>query len=213
MAKSATKDAAQRRRWTFCFAVNLAFREKTPSLDARMTKLLDLTAYRNRVVEKRAFGPWSKRFGESYSTDTKLADLSDRTLYSLAKPGEETALAYYELVMGVLGLGEAPRFYYLGDKEQLMVMDIHLFVADQVRLELMRRLGWISDFPGKDYALVEMVQAFKAAKEEARQKPAAISKSHPEYNAYNKLIKAEKQIFIRRKFLKALEEFRARTQP
>jgi len=38
----------------------------------------------------------------------------------------------------------------------------------------------------------------------------ALSRSHPEYNAYNKLIDAEKQVFIRRRVLRALEEFRAR---
>ena len=175
-----------------------------------MTRLLDLTEYRNKVIEQKAFGPWRKRFGETYGAETKLADLSDRTLYFLAKPGEDTALAYYELVMGVLALGEAPKFYYLEDKEQLKVMDIHLFLADQVRLELMRRLGWLTSFPVENYTLLEMVQSFKTTKAETRQKPVTLSKSHPEYNVYNKLINSEKQVFIRRKFLKALEAFRAR---
>ena len=177
-----------------------------------MTRLLDLTAYRNKVIEQKAFGPWRKRFGESYGVETRLADLSDRALYFLAKPGEGTALAFYELVMGVLELGEAPKFYYLEDKEQLMVMDIHLFLADQVRLELMRRLGWLTSFPVENYTLLEMVQAFKTTKAETRQKPVTLSKSHPEYNEYDKLINSEKQVFIRRKFLKALEAFRARLE-
>jgi hypothetical protein len=38
----------------------------------------------------------------------------------------------------------------------------------------------------------------------------ALSGSHPEYNAYNNFINAEKQVFIHRRFLKVLEEFRAR---
>jgi hypothetical protein len=177
-----------------------------------MTRLLDLTAYRNKVIEQKAFGPWRKRFGESYGTETRLSDLSDRTLYFLAKPGEGTALAFYELVMGVLELGEAPKFYYLEDKKQLMVMDIHLFLADQVRLELMRRLGWLTSFPVENYTLLEMVQAFKTTKAETRQKPVTLSKFHPEYNEYDKLINSEKQVFIRRKFLKALEAFRTRLE-
>jgi len=175
-----------------------------------MSELLDLTAYRSKVVEQRAFGSWRKRFGESYGAETRLADLSDRTLYFLAKPGEETAFAYYELIMGILGLGEAPKFYYLDEKDQLRVMDVHLFLADQVRFELMRRLGWLTSLPGENVTLLEMVQAFETTQAEARQKPAALSNTHPEYNAYNKLINAEKQVFIRRRLLKALEEFRAR---
>jgi hypothetical protein len=175
-----------------------------------MSQLLDLTAYRSKVFEQRAFGPWRKRFGESYGAETRLADLSDSTLYFLAKPGEAAALAYYELIMGILGLGEGPKFYYLDDKVQLRVIDVHLFLADRVRFELMRRLGWVTSFPGENDTLVEMVQAFEATQAEARQEPVVVSRSHPEYNAYNKLINAEKQVFIRRKLLKALGEFRAR---
>ena len=178
-----------------------------------MSQLFDLTAYRSKVVEQRAFGPWRKRFGESYDGETRLADLSDRTIYFLAKPGEETALAYYELIMGILGIGEAPKFYYLDEKDQLRVMDVHLFLADQVRFELMRRLGWVTSFPGENYTHLQMVQAFETIKAEARQKPVTLSKSHPEYNAYDKLTSTDKQVFIRRKIIKALEDFGARMLP
>ena len=175
-----------------------------------MTRLLDLTAYRNKVIKQKAFGPWRKRFGESYGAETRLSDLSDRTLYFLAKPGEGTALAFYELVMGVLELGEAPKFYYLDEKDQLRVMDVHLVLIDQVRFELMRRLGWLTTFPGENYSLLQMVQAFETIKAEARQKPVTLSKSHPEYNAYDKLTSLDREVFIRRKIVKALEDFRAR---
>ena len=171
---------------------------------------MDLTSYRSKVVEQRAFGPWRRRFGESYGSETKLAGLSDRTLYFLARPGEETALAHYELIMGILDMGEAPKFYYLDEKDQLRVMDVHLFLIDQVRFELMRRLGWLTTFPGENYSLLEMVQSFETIKAEVRRKPVELSRSQPEYNAYNKLTNADKQVFIRRKIVKALEDFRAR---
>ncbi|MBW2018690.1 MAG: hypothetical protein JRI58_01520 [Deltaproteobacteria bacterium] len=175
-----------------------------------MAQLLDLTAYRTKVIEQKAFGAWRKRFNESYGANTKVADLSDKSLYFLAKPGEETAVAFYELIMGILGLGKAVKFYYLDDKNQMMVMDIHLFLADQVRFELMRRLGWLTSFPGENYTLLEMVQDFAKIKAKSKQKPPVLSESHPEYNAYDKLTRADKQVFIRRKLGKALEEFCAR---
>lgn len=175
-----------------------------------MTKVVDLQTYRTRAVEQKGFGPWSKRFGESYGTKTKLADLSDRTLYFLALPGEESAMAFYELIMGILGLGEAPKFYYLDSRDQMMVVDIHLFLADQVRFEMMRRLGWLTGFPGKKYTLLEMVRAFDEIKTESKQKLPALSASHPKYSKYAQLTNADKQVFIRRKLLKALEAFRAR---
>jgi len=174
-----------------------------------MSQILDFTAYRSKQVEERAFGAWRKRFQESYGAETKVADFSDTTLYFLAKPGEETAIAYYELIMGILDLGKAPKFYYLDEVQQLRVVDIHLFLADQVRFELMRRLGWLGSFPGEEYTLLEMVQAFDATKTEVRNRPIALSPSHPDYGVFDKLTIEDKQVFVRRKLLKALEAFRA----
>jgi len=175
-----------------------------------MTQVLDLTAYRNERVEERAFGGWRKRFGESYGAETRVADLSDHTLYFLAKPGEETAVAYYELIMGILDLGKALKFYYLDEGQQLRVVDIHLFLADQVRFELMRRLGWLTSFPGEKYTLLEIVHAFDTTKAKVRKEPVALPTSHPDYNVFDKLTIEDKQVFVRRKLLKALEAFRAR---
>jgi hypothetical protein len=175
-----------------------------------MSQILDLTAYRSKQVEERAFGAWRKRFEEPYGAETKVADFSDKTLYFLAKPGEETAIAYYEFVMGILDLGKAPKFYYLDEVQQLRVVDIHLFLADQVRFELMRRLGWLSSFPGEEYTLLEMVQAFDATKTEVRKRHIALSPSHPDFGVFDKLTIEDKQVFVRRKLLKALEAFRAK---
>ena len=175
-----------------------------------MSQVLDLSAYRSKQIEERAFGAWRKRFAESYGTETRVADFSDSTLYFLAKPGEETAMAYYELVMGILDLGNAPKFFYLDEVQQLRVVDIHLFIADQVRFELMRRLGWLSSFPGQEYTLVEMVQAFDATKADVRKRPIGLSPSHPDHGAFEKLTIEDKQVFVRRKLLKALEVFRAK---
>jgi len=124
-----------------------------------------------------------------------------------------TAIAFYELIMGILGLGEGPGFYYLDEKDQLRVIDIHLFLADRVRFELMRRLGWLASAPGENHTLLEMVQAFETIKAEVTQKTVALSESHPEYNTFEKLTSADKQVFIRRRLIKALEEFRARVLP
>ena len=62
-------------------------------------------------------------------------------------PEENSTAAYFELVMGVFNLGPAVRFYDLEKTEQIKLTDVHLFLADQVRFELMRRLGWCGRFP------------------------------------------------------------------
>jgi hypothetical protein len=173
-----------------------------------MSRILDLDSYRDKVVEERAFGPWQKRFNESYHTATRAADLSDTTLYFLATPGEESAAAFYELIMGALDLGKGTKFYYLGEDDQLAVVDRHLFMADQVRLDLMRRLEWLTAFPGESLSLFQMVKDYETAKAETRENSATLAPSHPELAEYEKLSIADRQVFLRRRLLKALEAFR-----
>jgi len=175
-----------------------------------MTKVVDLQAYRAKAIEERGFGPWLKRFEESYGLKTRLCDLSDSTLYYLAEPGEPSSFAYYELIMGILDLGAAPEFYYLNNHNQMAVVDIHLFLADQVRFEMMRRLGWIINYAGEIFSLAEMIRNVTNVMNTCKGKPPELETSHPDYSEYIQLIPGEKEVFIRRKLQEALDTFEKR---
>ena len=175
-----------------------------------MTKVVDLREYRTSAVEQRGFGPWKKRFAESFDSKTGLADLSDATLYFLAQPGEPSTVAYYEIVMGVLDLGQAAKFNYIHKNDQMSVVDLHLFLADQVRFELMKRLKWITNFEGSKYSLLEMIEKFQNIKEHCRATPPELSPANPGYLEYDRLIPSEKEVFVRRMLLDALDAFKQR---
>ena len=177
---------------------------------SEMTNVIDILVYRAKVIEQRAFGSWENRFGESYHINTKLSDLSDTALYFLAQPGENRSVAYYELIMGVLDLGPAIKFNYLPNREQIAVVDIHLFLADQVRFEVMRRLKWITNLPCEKYGIVEMVQGFDTVKAECKGTFPELASSHPELPAYAQLPHSERESFIRRMLRDALESFKDR---
>lgn len=181
--------------------------EPTP---AAMTKVVDLQTYRAKALEQRAFGPWRKRFAETFDSATRLADLSDATLYFLAQPGELSSVAYYEVIMGVLDLGAAAEFHYRDNSDQMRVVDIHLFLADQVRFEMMRRLKWISSFEGRKYSLLTMVQEFAGVKEICRENPPELSASNSGFEEYKKLTAGDKEVFIRRLLQQALDAFKKR---
>ncbi len=175
-----------------------------------MPKIVDLQTYRTRALEQRGFGPWQKRFGESFDSKTRIVDLSDNTLYYLAQPGESSSVAYYEFIMGILDLGTASKFHYLGNRDQMMVVDIHLFLADQMRFEMMRRLEWIRSFEGGQYSLLDMVQEFEKVKTKCRQHPPILSKSNSDYATYTELTSGDKDVFIRRMLQEALDAFKER---
>lgn len=175
-----------------------------------MTKIVNLQAYRIKTIEQKGFGPWSKRFGELYSKETRLSDLSAKTLYFLAQPGENSAVAYYELIMGVLGLGEGLKFYYLDKKDQLTIMDIHLFLADQIRFEMMHRLNWLQSYPCDEYAILDIVQHFDQIKITCKDKHPELAPTHRDFETFTKLMRGDKNIFIRKMFRDALNSFKDR---
>jgi hypothetical protein len=175
-----------------------------------MTKVVNIQAYRAQILQQRTFGHWEKRFEESYSLKTRLSDLSDKTLYFLAQPGENSSIAYYEIIMGILDFGPATKFNYLPNREQMRVVDIHLFLADQVRFEVMRRLEWLVHLPCEKNSLVEMVQDFDKIKPACKDSPPELSVSHPDNISYRQLANGDKEVFIRRMLRDAIEAFKDR---
>jgi hypothetical protein len=173
-----------------------------------MAKIVDLKSFRDKTLELKCFGPWQQRFGEVYGIDTRVSDLSDKVVFCLAQPGENSSLAFYEFIMGALDLGPAAKFYYLDNDEQMRVVDMHLLLADQVRFEMMRRLGWVQAYPGHHLCLVEAVRNFEAAKQQARSSPPQLSETHPEHAAYSRLTHGDRDVFIRRLLREAIDAFK-----
>jgi len=175
-----------------------------------MTKVVDLHHYRTKVVEQRAFGPWQKRFGEAYDANARLSDLSDKTLFFLAQPGENSSMAYYEMIMGVLDLGPATKFNYLASEQQMRVVDIHLFLADQMRFELMHRLKWLETPPCQNLSMIEMVQSYEQIRTRYKDTAPELAPPHPGHAAYQELDTRDKEVFIRQLLREALEKFEER---
>lgn len=171
-----------------------------------MTKVVDLNAFREKAIEQKCFGPWQKRFGEAFGAHTRIADLPDKVILGLAQPGDASSAAFYELIMGVLDLGPAAKFFYLSNDEQMRVVDIHLLLADQVRFEMMRRIGWLGEAPGAAVEVIDLVRQFEAFKQALR-RPPFLNSSHPEYAAYAQLADGDKDVFIRRMLREAVEAF------
>ena len=177
-----------------------------------MTKIVDLQNYRTQVVEQRTFGPWQKRFDEVYTAKTCLSDLSDKTLFFLAQPGENSSMAYYEVIMGVLGLGPVTKFNYLPSEQQMQVVDIHLFLADHMRFELMQRLGWLEKHACQKRSIMTLVQTYQRMRDACKKNPPGLAPSHPGHAHYQKLAARDRDVFIRQLLREALEEFEKRIE-
>lgn len=174
-----------------------------------MGEVVDLGRYREKALERRTFDAWRKRFGETFDSGTRLTDLSAKTLFWLAGPGEKSAIGYYELIFGALSLGKTNDIRFIDKDQQLVVIDVHLFLADQVRFEMMRRIGWLDSYPCQAHPLIDLVLKFDSVKKGTRGRYPLLSKAHPRYDAFRSISDLDKETFIRTLLPLALEQFRA----
>ena len=129
-----------------------------------MAKIITLNNVKKQKALQAGYGYWRTLFDEDFQAGTRLSDLQPKTLYYLAEPGDESATALYGLIIGFSGYGETVTFESLDSKIQSHLLDIHLFISDQIRFEMMFRLGWLERFLGRQYTLYEMVAEFKQIK-------------------------------------------------
>ena len=152
---------------------------------------------------------WRNRFDQSFEEHSGLSDLSAKTLYLLSLPGGEAISDLYALIIGFLGYSERVVFDDLDSKTQTRVLDIHLFLSDQIRFEMMFRLGWLESFIGNRYSLLETVREFDRVKQVCSHQPPSLAKSHESYDAYGPLFDLDQQVFLRRLFPAAMAAFKS----
>jgi hypothetical protein len=171
-----------------------------------MAKVIPLDDYRNSQAFRAGYSQWRRKFNAPFSARTRLSDIGPATLSHLADAGEESTAALYALIIGFL-YGRHATFETLDSRRQGNVLDIHLFLLDQIRFEMMYRLGWLDDFIGNRFPLFEMVVEFQRIKLTCQKHPPKLAKSHPDFDAYCLLIDRDKQVFIRRMLPLAMEAF------
>ena len=177
-----------------------------------MAEVIELEQFRRKLAADQGFRTWLHRFRESFGPQTRLGDLSDRTLLFLATPGDENLYVIFDLVMGAKGWGTSARFILddLPSQTKQRILDLSLRMLDYCRFEILRRLGWVADFPEAGQPLVTLLEQVEAAPANQAAPAPALLPDHPAFPDYDQLIPSERQVFIRRLIPPALEQFRHR---
>jgi hypothetical protein len=170
--------------------------------------ILDMKEKRQQLTAKRGFEGWNRRYSEHFNEYTRPVDVSDLTLGKLIQPGEESSSAFNEFIMGVQKLGAGARFDFLENLDKMEIMDITLFLIDQLRFEAMRRKGWIDDLPTSTVPLVELVAEFPVRFSHERHYTPPLSARHPRYSEYQKTFEGDRPAFIRRLIPEILEIYK-----
>ncbi|MBI5897572.1 MAG: hypothetical protein HZB24_16690, partial [Desulfobacterales bacterium] len=134
-----------------------------------MAQIVHISTYLEQSALQAGFKQWRRCFKEDFTIGTRLDDLSPVILCRLADPAEPCELLYYPLILGFLGYDANQSFEVLENRIQIRVVDIHLFLADQVRFEMMRRMGWLARFGTGHYPVFDMVRRFDQIRESCQQ--------------------------------------------
>jgi hypothetical protein len=134
--------------------------------------------------------------------------LPDELLLALAEGDREGNSLLDELIVWVC-TGRPGEVRSLPTRTRLRVLDLSLFLMDQLRFECMARLEWVDPAPARERGLIQLIRSDAQSLRGLRKTP-SLKKDHPHYHHFLGLLDMEKETFIRQQIPAALEQFRRR---
>ncbi len=173
-----------------------------------MSEVVDLQEAKLDMAVRRAFRNWKSEFQEAFGRDTRCAGLSQKTLAVLIQGKDKGTFYLFDLIMTLENLGSGFEFNELNPKEKIAVMDRYLFLLDRLRYEYMKRLGWLSGYPGEERTLVELICHFDDWAPELQARTPLLSPDHSAYGKFCRMSSFEREEFIRKLIPEALKGLR-----
>ena len=170
-----------------------------------MSEVVDLQKAKLAMAVRRAFRNWRSQFQEAFGPDTRCAGLSDKTLTLLVHGKDKSTFYLFDLIMTLDNLGSGFEFNELNPKEKMAVMDRYLFLLDRLRYEYMKRLGWLSDYPGEEKTLVDLILHFDESAPELQARTPMLSSDHPAYEKFCSMNTFEREECVRKLIPEALK--------
>ena len=163
-----------------------------------MPRIVDLEKGRLIIAAKRGFRNWVGHFGENFGVHTKLSDLSLNTLSYLAQAKDKGSFYLYDLIMNLESLGSGFDFNEISARDKMAVIDRYLFLLDRIRFECMKRLGWVTRYPGENLSIVELVTRFEEVAPGLQAEVPTLNPTHPGYEHFSSLHAFDQEAYIRR---------------
>jgi hypothetical protein len=169
-------------------------------------QVIDLEEGRLLLAVRKGYRNWESRFKEEFGLETRLSQISFKTLSFLAQGKDKGTFYLYDLIMNLQGLGSGFEFNELSPKKKMVIIDQYLFMLDLIRFECMKRLGWLTSYPGEDFTLVELIKGFDRLAPNLQAKVPVLSRDHAAYVQYSSMNTYDKEGFVRKLIPEVLKE-------
>ncbi|MEW5912625.1 MAG: hypothetical protein AB1814_08720 [Thermodesulfobacteriota bacterium] len=173
-----------------------------------MGRVVSLAQARAQKMAAASFGRWPQRVDHRPRPSDRLSDLPSHVLDALAQLKHQATLALYDVVLGVRGWGPGERFYYLEARPKLEALDAFLFLADQVRWDLMHRLGWLAEGPAQKYPILELARRNREIQAQFGPEPPRLTEDYPGFERVRRRLKMEPEAVVRSLIPQALAAFK-----
>lgn len=177
---------------------------------AIMTNVIEIKDFSINRAAGRIKPIWKKHFPEDITPRTKLSDLTDKTMMTLALLSQSVGDLINEIVMTAYECGPAVKFDSLPSDMKIKVIEANLFLIDQVRWEILGRLGWVEQYAAEQYSLVELIVNNSSIKAEFKPAFPGLRKSHAHYDEFQKRRDIDGESMIRAMIPAALAAFGVR---
>jgi len=170
-----------------------------------VTEVVEIQKARLVMAARKGYRNWKTQFREDFGLETRLSDLSTRTLVSLAHGKDRSTFYLLDLIMNLENRGSGFEFSEIDPKEKIAVLDRYLFLLDRIRFEYMKRLGWLENYPGEEYTLVDLVLRFERLAPRLQANTPTLSRDHSAFEEFRSMNMFEREELIRKLIPKALK--------
>ena len=171
-----------------------------------MAEIINFNKFLLGKRTRDAFKDWNNRFGCSLKDTTRIRDLPNHLLLALAEGGSEGNTLLDNVILKVWGIDKGS-ILELPSPIKLKLLDLSLFLMDQLRFECMFRLGWISPLKVREIPILDLLLSEQEEYKTYRTIPRP-NTNHPHYSRVQPMLEIEKEIFIRQQIPVVLDQFR-----
>jgi hypothetical protein len=152
-----------------------------------MAEVINLIDYKIETKRQKYFEPWKKRFRKDFEYFTRLSDLSDANLFVLGRKDFGSEEALREIVMATLSIGPVSKYPFLAVHEKIKIDGTVGKLSEQVFFEIVRRLGWVVDYPCFRYSIPVIIKSFEKGAEFSLRTVPVFSEKFAEKYGFNVL--------------------------
>ncbi len=164
-----------------------------------MGEILDFEKEKNELIARIAFQQWSRKFNEQFSSETSISDLSNEIVGFFVSGSKEAMQLLQDFVLQTLNFKKTNiSLAELSKNSRLRIIDVSIFLLDQLRFEAMYRLGWVEFFESREVPLIKLILNFEEKFSHLQQFTPSLSPSHPRYEEYLAVYDSDKKSFIRK---------------